>query len=280
MKILILGANGMIGHQLWKYLSFESSNQIYGTVRKDWQFYSQFGIYTKNNLFSNMDAVNFHSFEKLFNDLNPQVILNCIGITLRKTDLKDSLKTIEVNGVFPHKIQNWCHKNNSKLIHFSTDCVFDGQSGYYNEESLPSAKDIYGKTKFLGEVTYGNALTLRTPVIGPELEGKTELLEWFLGQKNTKVKGFSKVIYSGTTTLNLSKEIYNIIQNHPSLCGLYHISGPEISKFDLLTMINKYIDNKVDIEDFSEIVSNKSLDCSKYSLATNYIPPSWEDMIF
>lgn len=269
----------MIGHQLFYQLSKNSAYQVYGTLKKDASHYSNFGLFDHSHVFYNVDALTFETVLDVLNQLKPDVVLNCIGITLRRPEIKTADITVELNGMLPHRVAHWCLKNKSRLLHFSTDCVFDGASGLYDEDSAPSAKDLYGKTKFLGEVTYENCLTLRTPVIGPEIEGKTELVEWFLAQGGKTINGYTQAIYSGITTYRLSVEVQKIIDQFPKLSGRYHISSHPISKYDLLLLLNEYSQIGAKIQKYDNYVANKSLSCQRYMKATGYQIPQWEEMI-
>jgi dTDP-4-dehydrorhamnose reductase len=173
----------------------------------------------------------------------------------------------------------WAQVNNSRVIHFSTDCVFDGSSGQYTETSQPTAKDTYGKTKFLGEIEGDCALTLRFSCIGRELDTHTELLEWFLAQKNTEVNGFGKVIYSGLTTHVISREVVKIIVNFPNLTGIFQLSSSPISKYDLLCLIQEKYETSSKVNCSNDYVADKSLVCSKYVNRTKFEPQTWDKMI-
>ena len=279
MKILILGANGMIGHQMWRKLDQAFPGQVWGSVRNEATFYKKFGIFKSERLIPHLDVTDFVKTQRVLDEHKPDVILNCIGITLRKPEIKNSELCLEVNSMFPHRLSFWVKKNKTRLIHFSTDCVFDGSDGLYDEDSDPTAKDVYGKTKFLGEVSGQGCLTLRTPILGREIEGKTELVEWFLAQKNKKIKGFANAIYSGITSPEIAKQVIQIIKNYPNLEGLYQISSQPISKYDLLVMLNEIAAVDATIERDETYATNKSLDSKKYRQLTGYQPPSWHYML-
>jgi len=166
-----------------------------------------------------------------------------------------------------------------QLIHISTDCVFDGRVGSYREVDIPNAIDIYGRTKFAGEVSDINCLTLRTSIIGRELGTSHGLLEWFLSKKGIKIQGYTKSIFSGVTTNELSSLVSDIIQNGRGLQGLYHVAAEPISKFKLLTKINSYLDNKIEIESVDGEIINRSLNGLKLKRTLGYSPPPWDDML-
>ena len=182
MKIFILGAGGMIGHKMYQEISKHHA-ETYACFRKPFDHYKAFDIFNPKKVIDNIDVLPFENLEKALNEIKPDVILNCVGITLSKAEIKDLNYCLELNSFLPQRLKCWAAQNGAKLIHFSTDCVFDGTQGSYVENSYPSATDIYGRTKYLGEVHGPNCLTLRGSMIGPELYGKTELLEWALSQK-------------------------------------------------------------------------------------------------
>lgn len=279
MKIMILGANGMIGHQLWFRLNQIYPSQVWGTIRKSKDQLKHFDFFSFDRILEGVEASNFETVSLTLNQIKPDVVINCIGITLRKPEIRNVELCLEVNAMFPRRLAFWAQQNNARLIHLSTDCVFDGKSGSYSENSPPTATDIYGKTKFLGEPHEKGALTLRVPVIGREIEGKTELVEWVLFQKNKQIKGYSQAMYSGITSLQLSKEVIKIIQDYPTLSGLIQISSQKISKFELLGLINKYSKTEAIILKDEQYVTDKSLDSSLYRKVSGWKPPHWDDMI-
>ena len=191
----------------------------------------------------------------------------------------DPLISIEANALFPHRLANVCNGLDIRLIHISTDCVFSGRKGGYTEESRSDAQDLYGRTKFLGEVSYGKALALRTSIIGRELNSQHGLLEWFLSQEGKKVKGYKKAIYSGFTTQVLCGIVLDIIERHKGLKGLYNVSSEPIDKFSLLSLIKDVYKLNIGIERYEDFVCDRSLDSTKFRMVTGFIPPTWREMI-
>lgn len=278
MKILIFGAAGMIGHRIWLEACNIKGAEVYGVIRKSKAHYQSFNLFNEN-VFDGIDVSNWQSVEQILSKIKPDFIVNAIGITIRKPEMSDISKALEINSFFPRKLLKWAQQNNSRVIHLSTDCVFDGSSGHYTETSLPSAKDNYGKTKFLGEIEGEHALTLRFSCIGRELESHTELLEWFLSQEGKEIKGFGKVTYTGVTTLVVAREVINTIVKFPHLSGIFQLSSSPISKYDLLCLIQKKYGTHVSIVRNDEYVADKSLVCDKYVKATGFKPLSWDMMI-
>lgn len=278
MKILIFGAAGMIGHRIWLEAQNIKGASVYGVIRKPKSHYQKFNLFNEN-VFDGIDVSDWQSVEQILTKIKPDFIVNAVGITIRKPEMSDITKSLEINSFFPRKLLKWAQQNEARVIHLSTDCVFDGSSGKYTETSQPSAKDNYGKTKFLGEIEGEKALTLRFSCIGRELDSHTELLEWFLSQEGKDINGFGKVTYTGVTTHVVAKEVANVMANFPQLSGTFQLSSSPISKYDLLCLIQKKYGTHVNIARSDDYVADKSLVCDKYVKATGFKPQSWETMI-
>jgi|SRR6185312_13764640 len=280
MRVLVLGAGGMIGHQVWqKCIENFAPEQVGCTLHKSRDHYASFSIFKMGQVFDQLDLGDFAEAQKVLQKFKPTHVINAAGITRRKKEIQNMTLAYEINSLFPHRLALWAAKNNARVIQFGTDCVFEGEKGNYSEGDIPTATDTYGKSKFLGEIYYPNSLTLRLSMIGRELEGKTELLEWFLAQKGRTVKGFTKAKYSGLTTNFVAAELIKIIKNKSELSGLYQISGEAITKFDLLQMINKIFKVNAEITPSEEYVSDKTLLSDKYSVKTGFKSPSWEKLL-
>lgn len=278
MKILVFGAGGMIGHKMVEVLS-QKYPDTYACTRSEFTRFSEFGLFSSDKFISGIDVSEWDHVENLLNKLKPDVILNCVGITLRKPEIKDFEYCVEVNSLFPQRLKSWAVQNSARMIHFSTDCVFDGKSENYFEYSQALAKDIYGKTKYLGEVLGPKCLTLRGSMIGFELFGKTELLEWAMAQQGKSVKGFTKAVYSGVTTSVMAELVLMLIGQESFLEGIYQVSSVPISKFDLLTKINAQFGLQMNIEPDDKYASSKVLNCQKIYDAVGFRAPSWDDML-
>jgi len=278
MKIIILGGTGLLGHTFWEYFSLKYPD-TYATVRLSRSNYENYKIYKNDKVIDNVDISDIENLEKILNKIRPDIILNCTGVTKRRENIDNyQYLSILLNALLPHRLSQWAGANNSKVINFSTDCVFDGKTGNYLEDSPTTATDIYGKTKSLGEIRDDNTLTLRSSFIGFELYHKTELLEWFLSQKVT-VKGFKNAIYSGLTTLELGRVVENILISHSKMTGLYNISSEPINKYDLLVLIKKKFKLTMEIIPDRTFYCDRSLNSIKFRKEFNYNPPSWESMI-
>lgn len=277
MKILVLGATGMLGHKLLQELSHRF--QVVGTVRGSLLKFKGHPILKCISLLGDVRVENLESVEQAVFNTRPSVVINCIGIVKQVAAARDPLISIAVNALFPHHLAHICRDAGIRLIHISTDCVFSGHKGNYREDDVFDADDLYGRTKFLGELDYVGCLTLRTSTVGRELETSHGLIEWFLGQQGKTIKGYKQAIFSGFTTRALTEIIAKIIIESPDMQGVWHVASEPISKFDLLSMVKQVYDLKVQIEPDEEIVCDRSLNANRFNKATGFIAPSWSDMI-
>ena len=273
MKILILGADGMIGHKIAH--SLVDDFELILTSRKSISSES-LGIINGKILLHNLVT---DSLDSLLENITPDVIINCVGITTRRGVEENIAHTRLLNSGLPYKLNSWVNSNSRKLIHFSTDCVFSGSKGNYQDYDLPDAEDIYGTTKAAGEVDGPNTLTIRCSMIGRELYNFTELFEWLIKNKNKKIEGYSKVFYSGITTVRMGKILNQILKQNLHLSGIYNISSVPISKFDLLLKLSNAFSLDVDINENKNIKSNKVLISEKFTEITDIYPSNWDDLI-
>ena len=279
MKILILGGNGMIGHKIYQVLK-NYFNETWASFRYNKSQYEKFDFYDFNKILFNIDVNNLENLCNHLNILNPDIIINAAGITIRRGVNDEISKTIRINSVLPHFLEEWCNITKGKrIIHLSTDCVFSGESGNYSESSFTDAKDMYGRTKALGELNGPNSLTLRSSMIGREIENHTELLDWFLKNNNKEIKGYTNALYSGITTLQMALFIKDIILFFPTLTGIINIASNPISKYDLLLLLNKHFNNHSIILKDKTYISKKNLIAQKFYTTTQFDLPNWEDMI-
>ena len=263
----------MIGHKAAQFL--EQENNLYGTTRK------KIGPEKLGLKTSKLIKIDFDENQSLvfLNDLSPDIIINCVGITTRRIN-NDNISNLEfVNSRLPHLLNEWTEENSKRLIHFSTDCVYSGKNGNYRESDNPDAQDIYGKTKTIGEINNSNALTIRTSLIGREVFNHTELFEWLYKNKSGKVYGYENVHYSGLTTIRMSKILEKIINYFPDLKGVFNISSKPITKYSLLNLINKHFKLEIQVEKDSKIKSNKVLISKKFTEITGINSPNWSDLI-
>lgn len=278
MKVLILGVSGLIGHKLLQELSVD--HEVFGTLHKTKDHYNNLELFAGSTIIEGIDVLKFDKLTGVLQAIDPDVVLNCVGITKRKIRQNNTLEVIETNASFPHKLAKWAINNNKRLIHFSTDCVFNGKEGDYTEESLTTAEDLYGRTKALGEIRYDHILTIRSSFIGQELFDRTELLDWVLSQDGKQIKGFKNALYSGVSTNFMAKTVNDIITNHTQLSSLYHLA-PEvpISKYDLICLAKKAFGLNIDITPEKDYVHRPTLNAAKLKNEIGLKVPSWEEMM-
>lgn len=281
MKILIIGATGMLGYSLFSNLSDNSELDVYGTVRNidgKEAFFNDHG----DKLFKGVEVNNVASVEDVIANVKPNVVINCIGLIKQHGISKQHVDAVSINSLLPHQIAAICDRYNAKFIHFSTDCVFSGEKGVYVESDIPDAQDLYGKSKCLGEVCYAPHLTLRTSIIGHELSSNVSLIDWFLLQKGT-TKGFSKAVFSGLPTCVISKilteNIFPIISSTDELTGLYHLSVEPIDKYSLLQLVSSVYSKDIEIVESTELIIDRSLNSEHLRKIINFQVPSWESLI-
>lgn len=277
MRVLVLGAAGLLGHKLYQILGRRFD--VLATVRKPSSFYSRFGVFDPDRIQGEVDLRCAEETLKVFAWSRPEVVVNAVGVVKQRVESQDTLLNLEINSLLPHRLALICRARGCRFIHVSTDCVFLGQTGGYNEQSASDTRDLYGRTKYLGEVCGEGALTLRTSFIGRELDSKHGLLEWFLSQKGKSCRGFSKAIFSGFTTIALAELVGDIIDKHRDLSGLFHVSSDPISKYDVLSLINEIYRLEVRIEREDGYVCDRSLDSSRFRAATGWRPASWQAMV-
>lgn len=277
-RILILGVTGMLGHTLYKEMDKNENFEVFGTTR------SKNGLdnyFTKKELINIRDGVDADNFETVIRAIaatQPTVIINCIGIIKQLPISQDPLTTITINSQLPHRLSLVARTANARLIHISTDCVFDGKKGNYTEKDASTAEDLYGKTKYLGEVHYPHCVTLRTSIIGHELKTNFSLVDWFMSQKD-QIKGFRKAIYSGFPTIEMVNIISNYVIPNKELSGLYHVSSDAISKYDLLNIMKDIYKKDIKINASDDFILDRSMNSDKFKKLTGYESPSWKKLV-
>lgn len=267
----------MLGHQLLRQL--KNRHRVHTTLRRGSTARSRIAQWLGDDAIVFADAADFKTIECAIDADRPDVVINCIGIIKQLGESKDPIACIGINALLPHLLERFCARLDIRLIHFSTDCVFSGTKGNYNELDAPDARDLYGRTKLLGEVNSARSLTLRTSIIGPELGGRNSLLEWFLGQSNKSVQGYRRAIYSGLTTYEMARLVEKLIAHHDALSGTWHVSSDAISKYELLCMIRDRMELPISIAPCDQFACDRSLDSSKFRAVTGYSPPSWTSMV-
>ena len=272
--MLVLGGSGMLGHKLCQTLSRDLDvtatfrgpaarlHPIFGATRPI------FGV----------DADDFETVERAVADSRPDVVVNAIGIVKQRSEANDPIPSITVNALLPHRLAALCERSGARLIHFSTDCVFSGRTGGYREDDEPDPLDLYGRSKLLGEVAAPNALTLRTSIIGRELEHWTGLLEWLL-HAGARVSGYTRVMWSGVTTNRLAAMVGEVAKRDPHLYGVVHVSGDPLSKHDLLVRLRDAYGLATEIVPDPAPVSDRTLVSERFWSRTGLKRPSWNDML-
>lgn len=277
MKVLVIGANGMIGSTVLRVLSEKKDWEVSGTIRSG-SVKRFFTTEIAKRLIESVDVEYPDALLKVLDQIRPNVVINCAGLTKHKPDSEDPLVAIPINTLMPHRLAGLCKLIGARLVHVSTDCVFSGAKGGYTEEDFTDASDVYGRSKVLGEVVYPHTITLRTSTIGRELESTYGLLDWFLSQEGY-CNGYTRAIFSGLPTVILAQVVRDVVIPHHELTGLYHVAAKPISKYDLLKMIAKVYRKQIEIIPDDQLLVDRSLDAERFREATGYIAPEWIEMV-
>ena len=277
MKVLVIGASGMIGSTVLRVLADRNDWQVQGTVR-DASVKSLFPASLASKLIHGVDVMDPDTVVDLLGRFRADVVINCAGLTKHKEESSNPLACIAINALMPHRLAAACRLAHARLVHISTDCVFLGDRGGYNEFDLTDATDLYGKSKALGEVIDADSITLRTSTIGHELNSKYGLLEWFLSQQSRCI-GFSRAIFSGLPTVTFAEVIRDVVIPRPQLAGIYNVAAAPINKLDLLTLIRDVYRKEIEIVEQIDFSIDRSLDGTRFSEATGYVAPPWSELI-
>lgn len=276
-KVLVLGATGMLGHAVFRFLAADESFNVIGSARS---IASARLLPTElqGRIAIGVDVESVDSLAGLLAAERPTVVINCVGLVKQLSAANDPLIALPVNALFPHRLVRLCALAGARVVHVSTDCVFSGSKGMYEESDSSDAKDLYGRSKFLGEVDYANAITLRTSIIGHELTGAHGLIEWFLAQA-AGINGYSMAIFSGVPTMELARIIRDYVIPNPALRGVYHVAAEPISKLDLLRLVANIYERATPIAPDASLKIDRSLNGARFRAATGYVAPSWPDLI-
>lgn len=277
MKVLVVGASGMIGSTVLRVLSERQDWQVFGSVRSAGvgRF---FPPALAGRLIAGVEATDSDALLSLFDRVRPDVVVNCAGLTKHLPGSDDVLTALPINSLMPHRLAKLSELVGARLIQISTDCVFTGSKGYYLESDPPDAQDVYGRSKIMGEVDYPHAVTLRTSTIGHELNSAYGLLDWFLSQ-GEQCKGFTKAIFSGLPTVVFAQVIRDVVIPLPDLRGLYHVAAEPIDKYSLLQLIATTYGKMVEIVPDEQLAIDRSLNGDRFRAATGYRAQSWPDLI-
>ncbi len=270
----------MLGHILLRDLAEDF--EVCGTVRPEASEFADHPFLGGRRLIGGVRAEDMSSVARALLEVKPQAAINCIGIVKQREEAKEFIPSLLVNALFPHRLSLLCRMSGTRLIHFSTDCIFSGAKDSREAYTLNDAcdpVDLYGHSKLLGEVDEEGCLTLRTSFIGPELRCRRGLLEWLLSQKGGRVSGYSRAIFSGFTTIAIAGILKKVLRDHPGLSGIWQVASRPVNKFDLLSHLVDALELDIAIEPDETVVCNRSLDGSEFNAATNYEPPSWNEMV-
>jgi len=280
MKILILGGEGMLGHKVFQVLS--GRFETYATFRDVQGLWTKFPMYAQieaGRLLGGVDGMDFQTVVSAMGQVQPDVVINCIGIIKQLKEANDPIISLTLNSLLPHRLADLCAAAHARLFHISTDCVFSGNKGNYSEEDFSDAKDLYGRSKYLGELNREGCLTIRTSIFGRDFLKQSALLEWFLSKRGDTVKGYRNAIYSGFPTQVLARIMGDLIEQYPKLSGLYQIASMPISKYDLLMRLRAAMQLDITIELYNDPPCDRSLSAAKFIQATDYSIPTWDSMI-
>lgn len=276
-RVLVLGVSGMLGNAVFRVFAQSDGYSVMGSARSA-------GVLRllpselREQVVCGVDIENTDSLMRLFTLARPDVVINCVGLIKQLAEAEDPLAAIPINALLPHRVARLCDVAGARLIHMSTDCVFSGSRGMYREQDVSDAKDLYGRSKYLGEVDYPHAVTLRTSIIGHELSSAHGLVGWFLAQQGP-VKGYARAIFSGLPTVELARVMRDFVVPNPELRGLYHVSAEPINKFELLKLVAQAYGKSIKITPDEKLEIDRSLDSSRFREITGYQPPAWPELV-
>ncbi len=276
-RLLILGASGMLGSALLRYFVDQGDMEVSGTART-FDSVRNLSERARDCVKLNVDVEKPDHLLKVFADVRPDIVVNCVGIVKQLAEVEPPSTVISLNSLLPHRLAKLCTVANARLIHFSTDCVFSGVRGMYKESDSADAADLYGRSKLIGEVNYRGTITLRTSIVGHELSGNRSLIGWFLTQTGS-VKGFRQAVFSGLPTVEIARVIHQLLLPNPNIWGLYHLSADPISKFELLSLVARVYGKKIKIIPDDNLLVDRSLDSSCFRSATGFSPKSWTELV-
>jgi dTDP-4-dehydrorhamnose reductase len=267
----------MLGHRL--LVDLACRHQVSGAIRGPVQRWRDHPALRGCRLVSGLEAAAPDSVLPLLDRERPEVALNCVGIVKQIEEAKDPIPSIAINALWPHRLAAACRERGIRLVHFSTDCVFSGERGPYAEHDFADARDLYGRTKLLGEVSQPGCLTLRSSIIGHELRGGSGLLEWFLCRRGGSASGFSGALYTGLTTNEMAQIVGRVIEEFPDLDGLWQVASTPIDKFTLLSKLNAAYGLGIALDRDESFRCDRRLDGGRFAAATGIVSASWDEMI-
>lgn len=277
----MLGAGGMLGHKVlqqmrarfpetWCTLRGQRADPALAPIARE---------LSASRVIERLDAMDWRGVEGVLHDIRPHVVINCVGIVKQRNEAKAAIPSIAINSLLPHRLAAAASAWGGRLVHVSTDCVFSGRRGRYTEHDQSDAEDLYGRSKFLGEVAEPNAVTLRTSMVGRELREHRSLLDWLLQQEGRTIRGYRRAFYSGVTTIELASVILRVVEQHPALSGVYQVTSDTITKYDLLRLVVEAFGLDIRIEPDDEFFCDRSLVGDRFRAATGYRCPPWPALI-
>lgn len=277
MKVLVLGAGGMLGSAVFRVLSEKEDLEVYGAVRSE-KTRDFFSPALRRRLVAGCDVEKHDDLSRLMTSVTPDVVVNCIAVSKGSPEPNDSLRSFAIYALLPHRLAALCSFTNARLVHISTDGVFSGARGGYREDDCPDSQETYGRQKLLGEVRYPHTITLRTSIIGHELQAAHGLIEWFLSRQRS-CRCFTRAFFSGLPTIELALIIRDIVIPNGTLSGIYHVAACRISKFDLLRLVAEVYGKSIEIIPDDSVVIDRTLNADRFRAATGYVAPEWPELI-
>jgi dTDP-4-dehydrorhamnose reductase len=275
MKILVLGATGLLGNAVFRSLSKASGAHVHGTMRCE-AARRLFAPEFAGRLIVVENLAESDRLARLLDQVAPDVVINCVAV--RRPARPDPMRSIMIHSLLPRRLFHYCSLSGTRLIQISTDGVFSGSRGAYTEDDVPDADDIYGISKLLGEVAAPGAITLRTSIVGHELQSGSGLLEWFLSQQH-QCRCYTRAIFSGFPAIVLADLIRDVVIPRSDLHGVYHVAARAISKFDLLQLVASRYGKTIELIPDDRASPNRSLVAKRFEQATGYVPPDWPTLV-
>jgi dTDP-4-dehydrorhamnose reductase len=277
-RLLVLGAGGMLGHAVLRWFASDPAYEVFGTLRGEVAAAKLRSVAPRAQIIGGFAAERADDLARMFDIARPEVVINCVGVVKQLAGAGDPAIAIPINALLPHRLARLCGRSGARLIHVGTDCVFSGAQGGYSESDVPDARDLYGRSKLMGEVDYPHAITLRTSIIGHELGSGHGLVGWFLTHQEP-VRGFARAVFSALPTYELARVIQQYVMPNAALRGIYHVGGDTINKYELLKLVAEVYGRAGVIARDDELVIDRSLDSSRFRAATGYRAPAWPELV-
>lgn len=278
MRLLVIGGNGMLGHRLCNILSDQM--EVWTTVRDASASYKRYNILPEERIVGPLEVQDLKKLQETIDRIKPDAVVNAVGIVKQRDEAKQAVPSIQINALFPHQLADLCTERGIRVIQISTDCVFSGARGNYTEIDVPDPVDLYGRTKLLGELNRAGCLTLRTSIIGWQLNTFSSLLSWFALQRGRHIKGYRHAIYTGFSTDVMANLIGDILSTRRDLNGLFQVASEPISKYDLLIRLRDVLGWKdIIIEPEEQFFCDRSLIGTRFTTTTGWRPPTWDTML-